>query len=1718
MENANSAVNQRQDDNTPQSPKASNLSSNSDANHADSNHNANLAAVKVEHWNHLTVLQDMIWQVQEESNSDEAAAVNVHLEDQAPIAKASAQPTEEEIQQLLEGITEDNLVWSHSPAAILSQQQPPLVTLNLPTPAATKIPMAKESTCELELDIHENMILNRLMPRLEFGAELWEEERLRCQAKGLAPDQVPTPPATQTVYRPMSESENDYQMRFEKLQKKGFALRKAAQHAIQHRQHQERETSSSMSSHLLRLESLSQFAGHQHENVEPDEDEEEEEAHSLQQHENEHNYRVFDPDSWASQAIDDTLKEAELQEEIMLSLMENNNTDSIVEEYTRTQSSQPPLQQQEIPPPISQTVPLISIVQQEAIEEQEEHEQESQRELEDILTSTQYDAIDDSDLYPIALDDNNRKRAKQKINLSSASAAATSEEEAEQQQASQQPLLYRRPSSLDRFDSPLHRRDHDSPPSSSLTALPVSASTLATPPLARNSSNRLTSAFRKRKLSSDSPTMQFPASSSSSPSFLQQQNQQDDSLHQSLSIISPPPPSSSHKKAKKSVSFTAERNQSDTVDDYSHVLSSSRSLGIAFRDDNEQEQAQVSSGEVEGNTKWEEPSLPPAANNYSTKLWLSPTFSPPSYHDTTDMSKFNLPQVINTPAFCSKEEDAKSMSDHGKSSGYISYMMTQHPVHYQHDLPHFDSIRQLHNSDNAVYPILRCLLPTFTAPRLANDDPMITSSTAAEESSKSEKHDFHDSNTNRKSKNKKLDKSQICTPTQTLSPAHTSSLLTSPTRVGMGDRTQERMTRLITLSMELYCNTRKDLLPNPRYDAIQMIAWCASDVMTNAEAEIVHHFHGLICWVPPTQQLNEQSEEGFSKQARQWKTNVKTTPNLPMDIQIDILHTEQELFHRFFDLNRTLDPDFLIGYENQNQSYGYFIKRGIVLGIDCLKSLSRLPDEKPSFRNASVKEEAASHHKSNDQYNEDMVDDGDPGIFIKGRTILNAWQLMKAELKLSNNTIQFITEEVLKMRLPSFTHAQLTRWYQHPKRRYQTVHYLFTLASLNLLLIEKLDLIRKISESARLSGIDFYSVMHRGSQYRVEAALLLKSRALNYLLISPSRQKVANQAPMEVIPLVMEPKSQFYHDPVLVLDFQSLYPSMMITHNLCYSTCMGKLRSGQSGEEDTTGKLGVIAYPEKIAAANAVHSATSGSSSSTASQQPYVSPNGSVFCAKAVRHGILPMMVKEMLSTRIMIKRAMKRHLQGNNKASTGVLAKVMDARQLAIKLLANVTYGYTAAGFSGRMPMAELADAIVQSGRSLLEWTVQVINTHATWRAHVVYGDTDSVFVHLPGRNLQQAFAIGEEIAREITSKTSDDVVLKFEKVYHPCILVTKKRYVGHCYESITQKVAHLDAKGIEVVRRDQCPATIKMQEKVLRILFNTKDMSLVRECLNAQWSKMLMGSDRVLLKDFIFRKEVRFGHYASVSSQPPGAIVATKAVLTDEMAVPPYNWRVPYIVVHGLPNAALKNLVFDPCEVMRRGSNLRINFIYYITKCINPALDRVLSLCGVSVAVWYKSFLRPKPRLRHINYDLYLPSQDQMNNRGDIVNNKRKQYQMTMDQFTTQASCELCAEDALPQRNICQRCLDNHMESLITLTQRLGLAQHRDKELELLCQICCGAAQPARLFQRGELISSDACSALECPVFHERTRLIARIEDFELACKDIFSEDATSTAPIRK
>lgn len=75
-------------------------------------------------------------------------------------------------------------------------------------------------------------------------------------------------------------------------------------------------------------------------------------------------------------------------------------------------------------------------------------------------------------------------------------------------------------------------------------------------------------------------------------------------------------------------------------------------------------------------------------------------------------------------------------------------------------------------------------------------------------------------------------------------------------------------------------------------------------------------------------------------------------------------------------------------------------------------------------------------------------------------------------------------------------------------------------------------------------------------------------------------------------------------------------------------------------------------------------------------------------------------------------------------------LTRILNARQLGLKYIANVTYGYTSASFSGRMPAVEIADSIVQSGRETLEKAITLIGETKRWGAEVPIDNLSDSFV----------------------------------------------------------------------------------------------------------------------------------------------------------------------------------------------------------------------------------------------------------------------------------------------------------------------------------------------------------------------------------------------------
>ncbi|KAI1870822.1 uncharacterized protein JN550_004968 [Neoarthrinium moseri] len=812
-----------------------------------------------------------------------------------------------------------------------------------------------------------------------------------------------------------------------------------------------------------------------------------------------------------------------------------------------------------------------------------------------------------------------------------------------------------------------------------------------------------------------------------------------------------------------------------------------------------------------------------------------------------------------------------------------------------------------------------------------------------------------------------------------------------------------------TMSLEIHINSRGKLVPNPEEDEVQCIFWCSKsdENFTTGDNASLEVQSGIIVL----------SEDGLMTKRLQRQTSVEVIEE----------NSELDLMVRMVEIVRTHDPDILTGYEVHGSSWGYLIERAR------FKYDYNLCDEFSRMKSQSF----GRFGKEADRWGFNTTST----IRVTGRHMINIWRAMRSELNLLQYTMENVTWHLLHQRVPHYSWQTLSDWYLSGKSRDlgKILRYYLRRTKLDIDILEVNELIPRTSEQARLLGVDFFSVFSRGSQFKVESIMFRIAKPENFVLVSPNRKQVGGQNALECLPLVMEPQSSFYSSPVLVLDFQSLYPSVMIAYNYCYSTFLGRIVNWRGAN-----KMGFTDYKRQERLLELLKNYIN------------IAPNGMMYCKTEVRKSLLAKMLTEILETRVMVKSGMKQDRDDKT------LQQLLNNRQLALKLLANVTYGYTSASFSGRMPCSEIADSIVQTGRETLERAIALIHSVQKWKAEVVYGDTDSLFVHLPGRTRDQAFDIGNDIVKTITDMNPRPVKLKFEKVYHPCVLLAKKRYVGYKYESREQAKPEFEAKGIETVRRDGTPAEQMIEEKALKILFETADLSQVKSYFQKQCEKIMRGA--ISIQDFCYAREVKLGTYSDKGPPPPGALISTKRMLEDARAEPQYGERVPYVVVTGAPGARLIDRCVAP-EDLLANPHLQLDAEYYISKNLIPPLERIFNLVGANVRQWYDEM----PKVQRIHRV----------EQGGVLTKK------TLESYMKAAACLVCnGKTGTEGGAICERCLTNAPASLLKLRAQLGREEKKLLDVNKVCQSCAGLAP----------LDDVPCDSKDCPVFYTRMKQLSR------------------------
>ncbi|RMZ16634.1 hypothetical protein D0862_01149 [Hortaea werneckii] len=828
-----------------------------------------------------------------------------------------------------------------------------------------------------------------------------------------------------------------------------------------------------------------------------------------------------------------------------------------------------------------------------------------------------------------------------------------------------------------------------------------------------------------------------------------------------------------------------------------------------------------------------------------------------------------------------------------------------------------------------------------------------------------------------------------------------------------------------TMALEVHANSRNDLAPDPERDEVCIVFWCLADEQLEGDES---QKTGVVV-------LNKDDNEAQITRIRKILGN---------NVEVDTEDNELDLLNRIVDIVRSWDPDILTGYEVHNSSWGYLIERArLVYEFNLPDEFSRMKAQSHGRFGKDADRWGFTHTST---------------VRITGRHTINVWRAMRSELNLLQYTMENVVFHLLHRRIPHYAYKDLTKWYTSGKPRdlSKLLDYHMTRTKLDLEILDANELIPRTSEQARLLGVDFFSVFSRGSQFKVESLMFRIAKPESFVLVSPSRKQVGAQNALECLPLVMEPQSAFYNSPLLVLDFQSLYPSVMIAYNYCYSTCLGRIVNWRG-----TNKMGFADFKREPGLLELVKDHVN------------IAPNGMMYVKPNMRKSLLAKMLGEILETRVMVKSGMK--VDKDDKT----LQQLLNNRQLALKLIANVTYGYTSASFSGRMPCSEIADSIVQTGRETLEKAIALIHSVERWGAEVVYGDTDSLFVYLKGRTKDEAFRIGEEISKQVTEMNPRPVKLKFEKIYHPCVLLAKKRYVGFKYEYPSQKEPEFDAKGIETVRRDGTPAEQKIEEKALKLLFRSSDLSQVKQYFQKQCTKIMQG--RVSIQDFCFAKEVKLGTYADKGPPPPGALIATKRMLRDPRTEPQYGERVPYVVIAGGPGARLWERCVEP-ERLIYDEQAELDAEYYISKNLIPPLERIFNLVGANVRGWYDEM----PKVQRIRL-LGAPRDGDVNVKG------RK----TMESYMGSSLCLACRTKlppAPPQHMggpaalpLCVSCrLHQAQKTMLHLRKKLQKAEKKVRDMEDVCRSCADLSA----------VDEIKCDSRDCPVFYSRVKASSQLE----------------------
>ncbi len=472
---------------------------------------------------------------------------------------------------------------------------------------------------------------------------------------------------------------------------------------------------------------------------------------------------------------------------------------------------------------------------------------------------------------------------------------------------------------------------------------------------------------------------------------------------------------------------------------------------------------------------------------------------------------------------------------------------------------------------------------------------------------------------------------------------------------------------------------------------------------------------------------------------------------------------ERTILTAFFETIRRTDPDVLTGYNIGGYDIPLLLERARALGLP-----------------------APAVGRDGGEFD----DAGERLWRVHGRIVADAWWAARKELHPKQETLDYVARTLLNEHKLDVDRRNISaEWVRDPAA---VMEYCEHDAWLALRILRRLRSLDKAADLATVAHLPLEEGLNGRTSLFVDALVIPKADRRG-VGVPPSR-RLSREAPIEG-GYVHTIRPGLYHW-VVVLDCKAMYPTIIISRNLCFTTLA----------------------PDR---------------------GPTISPSGARFLSAEERRGIIPEILEELLRRRDEF-RAQARA------AASPELREYYDGLQYAVKVLMNSFYGVLASSFY-RFTNKEIGAAITSFAR---EQITQIIRALEAAGHEVVYSDTDSVFVTSPTPGREGSVAFGQEMSRRFTA---EGITFEFQSVFESLFSHgAKKRYVGRSVWPREETVI----RGYESRRTDAFDYQVEALNEIFELLLRG-DIDGTIQAARERVARVLEG--RVPPEQLVIARSVR-------------------------------------------------------------------------------------------------------------------------------------------------------------------------------------------------------------------------------------------------------------------